>query len=169
MIWNDTAIHMYCIDGDLVTPYEPSLVNPASIDLRLGSKIRKAYTRQYIRHGEMMWTDAEEFVAFYLYPGEFVLCHSLEYVKIPLIASAVLYSKSSTGRIGLEHLHAGYIDPGFEGQLTFEFHNVAPWTIELRAGMRVMQMVLHQLNGPPLVGYEKTGRYQGQTGPTLAR
>jgi dCTP deaminase len=161
MIWEDKKIRQYCEHRGMVIPYEPSLVNPASIDLRLGNELRKAGS-----HG---WMDPIEFEGYVLGPGDFVLCHSLEYVTIPVTAAGVLYSKSSTGRIGLEHLHAGYIDPNFCGQLTFEFHNVAPWPITLKAGMRVMQMVLHDLNQVPLENYETTGRYQRQTGPTVAR
>lgn len=161
MIWEDSKIIRYCERRGLVDPYEPPLVNPASIDLRLGNRIRMAES--------VGWSVAIEFDEYDLQPGEFVLCHSLEYVKIPLFAAAVLYSKSSSGRIGLEHLHTCFIDSGFCGELTFEFHNVAPWNIKLVAGMRVMQMVLHDLSALPMKDYSQTGRYQGQTGPTPAR
>jgi dCTP deaminase len=85
------------------------------------------------------------------------------------MACAELFSKSSTGRIGLEHLHAGWIDPGFRGQLTLEFKNVAPWPILLQPGKRYMQMVVHDLVAPAARDYSQTGRYQNQTGATPAR
>ena len=100
--------------------------------------------------------------------GEFILCCSLEVVHLPVNCCGILYSKSSTGRMGLEHMHAGYIDPGFRGQLTFEFHNVAPWPIRLMPGRRVMQMCIDQMIAPAAEDYSRTGRYQGQVGATPA-
>jgi dCTP deaminase len=104
-----------------------------------------------------------------LEPGEFILCCTMETVAIPNDACAALFSKSSTGRIGLEHLHAGWIDPGFVGQLTLEFKNVAPWPILLQPGKRLMQMVVYDLVEPPARDYSQTGHYQNQTGATPAR
>ena len=175
-VWNDTRLHNACIErAPLVTPYEAANVNPASIDLRLGAAYRlpapywpaAPWTTLDLPH----WGDEEEMPAtgYALQPGQFILCCTLETVAIPLTACAELYSKSSTGRTGLEHLHAGWIDPGFRGQLTLEFHNVAPWPILLTPGKRYMQMVVHDLAGPAARGYAETGRYQGQTGATPAR
>lgn len=116
---------------------------------------------------EMGVGDTPEYIL--LHPGEFVLCHSIEFVKLPLDAKAVLFSKSSTGRVGLEHLHAGLGDPGWEGEWAFEFHNVAPWMLELAYGARVMQMSIERLVAPVAVSYSKKGRYQNQTGATISR
>ena len=60
-------------------------------------------------------------------PVHLSCAHIWKPLQFRAMRSAALYSKSSTGRIGLEHLHAGWIDPGFCGQLTLEFKNVAPW------------------------------------------
>lgn len=202
LILNDEQIKALCEgDAPLVTPYDPALINPASIDLRLGNLIRRprrwwgeVYTPERLSVARFqleteghdvgnrwslgpddLWEDAREFSTYYLLPGEFVLCHSLEFVRIPRDVTALLYSKSSTGRRGLEHLHAGLGDPGFglatpEGaQWTFEFQNVAPWPIKLEAGQRVMQMQLVRMAAPPLNDYTVTGRYNTQSGPTPAR
>jgi deoxycytidine triphosphate deaminase len=117
------------------------------------------------------WGDAMTMPAdgIELQPGQFILCCTMETVAIPNDACAALFSKSSTGRIGLEHLHAGWIDPGFVGQLTLEFKNVAPWPILLQPGKRYMQMVVYDLTAPAERDYSMTGRYQGQTGATPAR
>lgn len=168
-----------------IEPFCPELVNPASIDLRLGNVIRQPRwiwrnpltrplawllsSRNPKVNPEQFWGRPFTFEAFTLWPGQFVLCHSLETVEIPLDQVGILYSKSSTGRVGLEHLHAGYADPGFRGQLTFEFSNMAPWPVVLTAGQPLMQLVYEQLNGRPDRSYAETGRYQGQQGPTAAR
>jgi dCTP deaminase len=88
---------------------------------------------------------------------------------MPSDAAGTLFSKSSTGRILLEHLHAGYFDPDFHGQATFEFFNDGPWAIEMRPGERLVQLRLEQMIAPPLKSYLETGHYNGQSGPTPAK
>jgi dCTP deaminase len=165
-IWNDEMLAWACsVDSryPLVRPFEPANVNPASIDLRLGTSYRLA--------GRETWGDEQHMDAagIVLQPGQFVLCSTLETVHIPPHACAALFSKSSTGRMGLEHLHAGWIDPGFRGQLTLELHNVAPWPVALVPGKRYLQMVVYDLVAPAVRDYSETGRYQNQTGATPAR
>jgi deoxycytidine triphosphate deaminase len=177
MIWNDERIAAWAASGG-VTPFDKSCVNPASLDLRLGNRIRLT-RRKWLMHNDAkvnrhtpaseLWQDEFEFEKYRLSPGEFVLCHSLEFTRIPDTSIATLYSKSSTGRIGLEHLHAGYGDCGFVGEWTWEFFNAAPWPIELIAGERVMQLVFMDMCAKPSRTYQETGRYQNQTGPTAAR
>jgi deoxycytidine triphosphate deaminase len=162
-------------------------VNPASLDLRLGNQIRLPAPIWQTLNGEQMtrmilsgeirnlphWSEPLDFDTFWLMPQgkgvSFVLCASLEYVNIPDDSIALLFSKSSTGRIGLEHLHAGYGDCGFSGTWTWELHNVAPWPIELIAGKRLMQQVMIKMTDKPLRTYQETGRYNGQIAPTPMR
>ena len=178
MIWNDERLTIGCTEGDLATPFDPACINPASIDLRLGTSYRRPDKVWDLRPAawtlrEIPPTWAEEHhmpdCGIMLLPGEFVLCCSLETVHLPAHCCGILYSKSSTGRRGLEHMHAGYIDPGFRGQLTFEFHNVAPWPIHLEPGQRVMQMCVDQMIAPAMRDYGQTGRYQNQVGATPAK
>jgi dCTP deaminase len=182
-IWNDRTIIEYCNSSALVTPFDAALVNPASIDLRLGASYRlpapmwqssgtriavadPAHLATLPTWGDELQMPAEGIV---LQPGQFILCCSMETVCIPVDAAAFLVSKSSMGRVGLEHLHAGLADPGFRGQWTWELHNVAPWPIALIPGRRYMQMVVYDLVEPPARDYSMTGRYQNQTGATPAR
>ena len=182
MVWNDKRILDWAQAGG-VTPFDATCVNPASLDLRLGDLIREPHpvwldmTREEMRESIELseiddfpkWGEAKRFDKFWLFPGEFVLCHSLELVRIPDNCMSLLFSKSSTGRTGLEHLHAGLGDSSFNGQWVFELHNVAPWPIKLEAGKRYMQMTILQMADAPLLGYDKTGRYNGQSGPTPVR
>lgn len=163
MIWPDAQLRAACERG-LVMPFDPALVNPASIDLRLGCEFRR-----WAGNGWGPQEVAPIGAIIHMAPGEFLLCCSLETVCVPLDACAALYSKSSTGRRGIEHLHAGWIDPGFCGQLTWELKNVTPALAVLTVGARLMQMVVTQLAAPATVSYAETGRYQGQTGATPAR
>jgi len=171
-------------NGDrLVLPFEPDNVNPASLDLRLGEMIRVPDpVWQYLSNDAMLaliangaiehiprWTPARTFNTHWLMPGDFVLCHSLEHTHLSIDEIGLLFLKSSAGRIGLEHLHAGFGDPAFSGQWTWELQNVAPWPVKLTAGERLMQIVIIKLVSAPARGYDEVGRYQGQTGPTKAR
>lgn len=163
-IWNDTRLRIACNgDAPLVTPFDAARINPASIDLRLGAEYRLPSGATW---GAQQCMDA---TGLELPPGAFILCCTMETVHIPDDAAAELFCKSSTGRVGLEHLHAGWIDPEFRGQLTLELHNVAPWPVQLIPGKAYMQMVVHELTEPAMRGYSKTGRYQDQTGATPAR
>lgn len=177
MIWNDEMIREWAREN--VTPYDDSLVNPASLDLRLGDIVQFPRTdvnwvglteeqRDIKKFPGLYWRPPEKFDSFLLYPGKFVLCHSLEFTRIPPNASAVLYVKSSAGRMGIENSHAGYGDPGFAGQWTFEMTVLAPWPVLMRAGDRIVQIVLEDAYMPKRT-YDQTGRYQNQTGPTPAR
>lgn len=148
----------------MVTPFDATLVNPASIDLRLGC--------EYRRWGNGDWMHqltAPVGHRIVMAPGEFLLCCSLETVNIPLDACAALYSKSSTGRRGIEHLHAGWIDPGFCGQLTWELKNVTTSPVVLEVGAPLMQLVVTALIAPAATSYAERGRYQHQKGATPAR
>jgi len=178
-VYQDSELRNWAKDN--VTPYEEKNINPASLDLMLGSEIKvpmwywgNSFTRWIVwkfrsKLNLKMWSDGIQFETFTLWPGKFVLCHSLEITNVPNNAIALLFSKSSTGRIGLEHLHAGFGDSGFKGQWTWEFENVAPWPIELIAGKRLMQVALIQTLSVPETLYGQVGRYQGQMGATAPR
>lgn len=182
-VLNDIAIRQWAID-DGVHPFDNTLVNPASLDLRLGNTIRVPHpvwstlnesATEYLHAFGLLnllpkWSDPIEFETYLLHPRRFVLCASLEILNIPDDMIALLFSKSSTGRIGLEHLHAGFGDCGWHSaNWTWELHNVAPWPIPLVAGKRIMQQVMIKMTDTPLKTYAETGRYNNQQGPTPAR
>lgn len=158
-----------------VEPYDESNVEPASMDLRLGDSF-KYPRRQFqnipvdldnpsqhkLKHEEV---DGDEIT---LNPGEFVLASTKEYIELPPFVSAEVLGRSSLGRLGISvHQTAGYIDPGFEGEVTLELsnHGVAP--VKLREGMRTCQIIFHNLRSPSEEPYGHEGsQYQGQTGAT---
>jgi dCTP deaminase len=79
--------------------------------------------------------------------------------------AGAVYLKSSMARLGLDHALAGWVDPGFEGNLTLELH--AHREITLHAGQRVVQIVLFDIDQTALRPY--SGKYKGQVGPTKAK
>jgi dCTP deaminase len=118
------------------------------------------------------WTEPRKFDKYLLKPGELVLCSSMEITRIPDNMVAILFSKSSTGRRGIAHLHAGYGDPGFGNNerggadWTWELMNAAPWPNLLEAGKPLVQLILARLVDYPHKTYKETGRYNEQSGPT---
>lgn len=140
----------------LVDPFNDDCINPASIDLRLRGEYVNLHTGK--RH---------QFAELEMIPGSAILACTVEYVHIPDWCCATLYLKSSAARRGLDHALAGWIDPGFHGQLTLELHAHRPVTLE--AGKCYVQMVVQKMSAPPKRSYQQTGRYNGQRGPTEAR
>ena len=104
---------------------------------------------------------------YLLLPGQFVLATTMEYVTLPDNLTAFVEGRSSLGRMGLFIQNAGWVDPGFRGEITLELFNANRCAIELRAGRRVGQLVLAEMDAPALHPY--SGKYQGQTGATGSR
>jgi dCTP deaminase len=161
-------------------PYDDSLVQPASVDVRLDRWFRVFQNHRYAHIDpaeqqddltELLEPAGDE--PFVLHPGEFVLGSTLEQVTLPDDIAARLEGKSSLGRLGLlTHSTAGFIDPGFSGHVTLELSNVANLPIKLWPGMRIGQICLIRLSSPSTEPYGSAvygSRYQGQRGPTPSR
>ncbi|RKR76094.1 dCTP deaminase [Frondihabitans australicus] len=161
-------------------PYDPALIQPSSIDVRLDR-----YFRLFDNHKYPFIDPAEDQpelthlveVApdepFILHPGEFVLGSTYELVTLPDDIAARLEGKSSLGRLGLlTHSTAGFVDPGFSGHVTLELSNVATLPIKLWPGMKIGQICYFRLSSPAENPYGSEiygSRYQGQRGPTASR
>ena len=149
-------------------PYEPALLQPSSLDVRLDRFFRLFDNHKYavIDPAEeqpeltrLIETRADS--AFVLHPGEFVLGSTYELVSLPDDIAARLEGKSSLGRLGLlTHSTAGFVDPGFSGHITLELSNVATLPIKLWPSSPAEQ---------PYGSAAYASRYQGQRGPTASR
>lgn len=159
MIKPDHWIKNFAENGG-ITPYNPEQVNPASYDVRLDN-----HWICPTRDPEEVRTDT-----FTLFPGEVILATTLEYLRMPRDVVCDLKLKSSLGRLWLNHSLSGWIDCGFEGQVTLELQNLGPYPRTLTAGMRVAQLVFLTMESAPTVAYgeEGAGHYQRQTGATRA-
>jgi len=161
-------------------PYDPEMIQPSSIDVRLDRFFRLFDNHKYpVIDPAQDQPDLTRLVevegedAFVLHPGEFVLGSTFETVTLPDDIAARLEGKSSLGRLGLlTHSTAGFIDPGFTGHVTLELSNVATLPILLWPGMKIGQLCFFRLSSPSEFPYgsERYGsRYQGQRGPTPSR
>jgi dCTP deaminase len=181
MLMSDRDIRA-AIDSKRVVlePFDPDMVQPSSIDVRLDRYFRVFENHRYphIDPAEDQ-PDLTRLVEpagdepFVLHPGEFVLASTYEVVTLGNDLSARLEGKSSLGRLGLlTHSTAGFIDAGFSGHLTLELSNVATLPIKLWPGMKIGQLCFFALSSPAEEPYGsgRTGsRYQGQRGPTPSR
>jgi dCTP deaminase len=181
VICSDRTIRKLIAEERLgIDPYDDSLVQPASIDVRLGGQFRVMRNRQathidpFVATADLMdVTDIGTEDTFVLHPGEFALGHTVETFRLPDDLVGVVNGKSSLGRLGLlVHATAGFVDPCFAGTLVLELSNVATLPIVLRPGMKVAQMVFQLLDGPAERPYghpDLNSKYQGQTGATPSR
>ncbi len=163
-----------------VEPLAEDAIQPSSIDLRLGDKIR-VFRNNHIphidlRHDTADLTEVVELAPrqpFYLRPGEFALGVTEEWIAVPDDLVARLDGKSSLGRLGLlTHSTAGFVDPGFSGHITLELSNVANLPITLWPGMKIGQLCLFRLTSAAEHPYGSAvygSRYQDQRGPTPSR
>ncbi len=160
MILPDVEI-LSLVRRDLVTPFDPELVNPASLDVRLGENllVELPSTPQLVPFSIAGHTQEKPFM---LQPHEFILAETVEEFRLPDCIAGQLALKSSRAREGIEHLLAGYIDPGYCGRLTLELQNARMMhPVALWPGMRIAQIVFHRMSMLPAKDYSHTGRYQG--------
>lgn len=181
MILSDRDIRSAIEAGRIVIdPFTPDAIQPSSIDLHLDRRFRVFRNNRYpfidVRIDqpdltELVEIDPEQ--PFILHPGEFVLGSTLERVALPDDLVARLEGKSSLGRLGLLiHSTAGYVDPGWDGNLTLELSNVANLPITLYYGMKIGQISFQRMSSPVEVAYgdDRIGsKYRGQTDPTASR
>lgn len=163
----------------LISPFDPAAIQPASYDIELGNRVRifKNITKPFLdikNHVEdyMELVKIKDGEPFIVHPGEFILGTSVEKVRIPTDLIARLDGKSSLGRLGIiVHATAGYIDPGFYGNITLEITNLSNIPIALYPGMKIGQISFMRLESPAEMPYgERRGsKYQGQKGPTVSR
>lgn len=161
-------------------PFEPALIQPSSIDVRLDRWFRIFNNHLYTHIDPSIPQDdlttaleVEDGQPLVLHPGEFVLASTLEVITLGDELAARIEGKSSLGRLGLlTHSTAGFIDPGFSGHVTLELSNVATLPIKLWPGMKIGQLCVFRLSSPAEHPYGSAiygSRYQGQRGPTPSR
>ena len=181
MVLSDAAIRRLIESGRiLVEPYEPALMQPSSLDVRVDRLFRVFRNSRYpyidVKQEQEELTELVEANGdepFILHPGEFVLGSTLERIVLPNDLVARLEGKSSLGRLGLLiHSTAGFIDPGWDGHVTLELSNVANLPITIYPEMKIGQLSFVQLSEPAEKPYGSGGlgsKYQGQQGPTPSR
>jgi dCTP deaminase len=180
VIFSDRSIKEAIETGRIeIDPFDPSYVQPSSVDLRVDSIFRVFENHRYPHidpradQDDLTTEVVTEDEPFILHPGEFVLGSTFERVRLGHDIVARLEGKSSLGRLGLLiHSTAGFVDPGFDGYLTLELSNVANLPIAIHPGMKIGQISFYQMTTEadhPYGTSEAGSKYQGQRGPTPSR
>jgi dCTP deaminase len=180
-VLSDGTIRRLVGEGRIaIEPWDPSLVQPASVDLRLGASFRVFHNHRAAaidledppaRLTELIEIGEDE--PFVIHPGEFVLGRTLEWVRLPDDVVARIEGKSSLGRLGLiVHATAGFVDPGFEGTLTLEITNLTRIPIVLWPRKPIAQLSFMTLDRPAERPYghpDLGSHYHGQVDATESR
>lgn len=159
---------------NVIDPFDESRLQTASYDLTLGGQVR---TENGLAYDLLDVSEVSDKVAQCraedMEPGRFLLAHTAETIHVPSHVSAYVHGKSTWARMGLQVHSAGFVDPGFHGQLTLELVNHSNLKhFKLYRGMKIAQITFHVLGGRPERPYGDPAlgsHYQGQTGATAAR
>jgi dCTP deaminase len=180
VILSDRSINEAIASGRLgIEPFDPKLVQPSSIDVRLDNKFLVfRNTKRAFIDVKQPADDLMELIEvglddpMYLHPHEFILGNTIERVKMPDDLVGRLEGRSSLGRLGVViHSTAGFIDASFEGHVTLEISNLANLPIALYPGMRIGQISFSLMTTPAdrPYGAARGSKYSGQQLPTASR
>ncbi len=170
MILSDVTLKKMLQSGELaVDPIDDEQIQPASIDVRLGDHFLKIDENSVdvIRlDGEVRYEELNQ-KEIVIPPNSFLLATTREYIRLPDDVTAFVEGRSSIGRIGLFIQNAGWVDPGFEGNITLELYNANRLPIRLQADRRICQLVFARMDQATPNPYR--GKYQGQRQTTGSR
>jgi len=170
MILSDKTIRSLLSNGELgINPLDDVQIQPASVDVRLGNSfsVLESGSNAILKMDSSIQYRSIVAETFLLLPGQFVLASTMEYFRLPGNIIAFVEGRSSIGRLGLFIENAGWVDPGFEGEITLELFNASSNAIELKAGRRIGQLVFARLDCDAEKPYR--GKYQGQRNATGSR
>jgi dCTP deaminase len=165
----DFEIHNLAMDG-MVQNYDKELLNPASLDLRLGN----AVMLESVQSMQMIPLDISQYTPdhpYELVPGQFVLAQTVEVFNMPEDIAGLFFLKSSRAREGYENLHAGYADPGWHGSsLTLELKNARQLQpLPIYPGLKIGQMVFFRMSKTPAISYAAVGHYNNDRLATASK
>ena len=152
-----------------ISPFNKEQIQPARVDVRLGdtfSVVEDSPSGIITMESEIKYKTIKS-DTYILLPNQFVLATTMEYFEMPDDLTAFVEGRSSLGRMGLFIQNAGWVDPGFKGEITLELYNANRCAIEIKAGRRVGQLVFAKLDDIALNPYK--GKYKGQRGATGSR
>ncbi len=167
MILSDKKIRELIEKKDLIIdPFTEKNIQSASIDLKLGKDflVVDYHAINYLSLDKEVPYIKKEGSKIVIPPHHFVLGTIEEYIKIPDYLTGRVEGRSSIGRRGLFIQNAGWIDPGFEGNITLELYNSNELPLEIISGRRICQLVLQYTDQPVQNPYN--GKYQKQKGTT---
>lgn len=165
MVLSDKTILELLSAGSMsIIPLGEKSLQPASVDIRIGGSFA---VPEYEEGRIFKLTEKIDYYkcdmdTLIIPPKTFALATTMEYIKLPSNITAFVEGRSSIGRVGLFVQNAGWVDPGFEGEITLELFNASDCTIQVEKGQRVAQLVFLKMDRDCMRPYR--GKYQGQEG-----
>lgn len=147
--------------GGAVRPFDPALVNPASLNLRVGNtaKIENPNGIENLDLGAY-----SRDMPFLVPPGGWILTDCMESIRLSGDMEGTVVLRSSAARRGWDHAMAGFVDPGYAGRLTLEFVNcLRHHALPIYPGIQLVQLRISMLQTTPRRHYGLTGRYNNAT------
>jgi dCTP deaminase len=165
------------VGPSIIDTFDPTRVQPASYDLCLAPEL--LLPKEHQAPIDLRFTKTVDFYTkltmrsfFVIRSGKSVLGSTQEVITCPTDIAIRVEGKSSLARLFLlPHVAAGWIDPGFTGQITLEIVNLGPFDIILYPGMPIAQMNFTRMStivGTPYGSLKLGSHYQGQMGPTTS-
>lgn len=166
-----------------IYPFTLDNIGPNSYDVTLGNdfKFFTPFIPQQDRHrvkGAIYGTDdagrgivCVKNESIVLPPGAFMLATTREWIRLGNGIVAQLEGRSSWARLGITvHQTGGFIDTGFEGQITLEMTNVNCVPVTLRHGARIGQIVFQTCaHARTPYNMRKSSKYMNQKGATISK
>lgn len=155
-----------------INPFSIKNLGPCSYDLTLGNKII-SFRESFLIDIKQKWQDNKYLIqdipeeGFVLFPRKFYLVSTKEWIKIPTNLCAFIEGRSSIGRLGLFIHNAGWIDSGFEGNITLELFVANHCPIKIYPDMRICQIIFAKLSSEVLRPY--SGKYYKQIDVTTSK
>ena len=150
-------------ETDLIYPFYYDQLQPCSYDVRLSDDLKTVRGKQI----SLKYND------YVLKPNEFILGSTFERIHIPNNISAFVDGKSSLGRLGISvHITAGFIDAGFEGNVTLEIKNNSDKQFKLSKNMLIGQIIFFELKDECMRAYgdkRLNNHYQNSEGTILSK
>ncbi|MFQ6127086.1 MAG: dCTP deaminase [Candidatus Heimdallarchaeota archaeon] len=143
-------------EGEIVLDPRPEKLEPASIDLTVGSEAFRSRDDEitYLERGKLLIIPA----------GDFTLIVTKEYLKLSQSIVGHIGLRSKYTRRGMILMAGPQIDPGFEGNLHIALCNLSPTEVSLSYGDPFCTVEFHRLPEPVKEPYR--GEYLGQTSIT---
>lgn len=176
MLLSDGEIREAVASGELlISPFDPTsdAVQPASVDLRLRPDLQVqsdaailgiALDPEVVNVSDHLarYTDLVDISSGWDFkPGGFVLGRTMETIGLPWHLAGRVEGRSRLARLGVGvHVTAPKTDPGFHNSITLEIYNLGPWTLRLRAGMKICSLSVERLGRTAEHGY--AGMFQGR-------
>ena len=158
----------------IISPFIYDHVQPASVDLTLGKKIKipnriENAVNVYDEQQEIY--EEREIEQYTLKPNDFIIAFVRETIQLPAGISGFVKNRSSLARVGLDVSASSYVNPGYHGQMTITIKNMNPNSVVIHSGMRICQLILVDVEPEANIDYSKKedAKYQEEKGGEVAK